>query len=616
MNIVEEGLAFVDAGLATAINAGIDDLDFTADLELEAELFARAGLQVDFELDLGSVDTSVDYQLTAQTQYNQSTDMLAITPMMTNLTDGDSVAFSTVSPNATFYAALLYDVGVDVDLFTDAYLYDGGNEIFDISPGTEGIHLSPTISTNSWTDLMATIPSEYQPELTDDIGAGELVLIDFDSTEGEPFEVPFIESLTEDILSIELDFPTVKTDGTAVTLGDPTTESVMDYYDEGGFVNFDISELTDTFLNIVNAKIDFSPELKELHNLPSLEDSDSLAEAFGLVAKALFETLLDTLDGQSEAVPIFLMDATDETDSSLLHVNLFDFNSDHLLDPEYSYTSGIDEDTGSLGFYAAYGESDPVIKVNIDIDAAVAVIVNKVLEAIAAAGTAGATAGATAAIPDFNPLNLEFGIDQILEMVEVPKETRDKITDYIDLGMTYEAADIDASASMDFSQEFTLSIDDMAYALTLEDGTTKVFTANETEAMILNNASEYDSDGDGVIGYDLSIVPQAMFSNDTEIGLSLGYVLDFFKGEFKAGVKLPISDWLGLPGDNWPDIELPMIDIGLGPLLRLQGDLDFLDVDVFESRFSIDVGTNTFESNIDIDIVGIDTTTNDDVAWA
>ncbi|CCK82206.1 tetratricopeptide repeat protein [Desulfobacula toluolica] len=588
-------------------------VDFNAELQLQSELYAQVGLKVDFELDMGSVDTDIDYQLTSQVQYNQTTDMLAITPMMTNMTDGDSVAFSTISPNATFYAALLYDVGADLELFMDGDLIIAGTTIFDISPGSDGININTTVSTNSWNDLLATIPEAYKPQFTEDIGVGELVLIDFDSTEGGPWEVPFIETLTEDILSIELDFPTVETEGVAVVLDDPSAASVMDYYDEGAFVNLDISEITDAFLNLVNAKLDFSPELKELYNLPSLADGTTLDAALSTMAQGLFETILDTLDGQSEAVPIFLLDATDETSTSLLHVNLFDFNSDHLFDPDYSYTSEIDEDTGSFGFYASYGESDPVINVNIDIDAAVAVIVNKVVEAVAAAVSGGASAGATTAIPDFNPLNIEFGIEQILEMAEVPEETREEITKYINLGVTFEAADLDASASVDFSQEFTLSIDDMSYALTLENGETKYFTANGDGDLTINNASEYDADGNGVIDYNLSIVPEAMFSNDTEIGLSLGYVLDFLKGEFAAGVKLPLGDLLGLEGDNWPDIDLPMIDIGIGPLLRIEGDLDILDVDVFESLFAINVGTNNVQDSFNIELTGIDTTTNDGV---
>lgn len=591
----EESYALAYGILEDAITAA--GLDFAARLQVQADLFAQIGLQVDFELDLGSVDTQVDYRLTSVTQYNQTTDMLDITPMMTNLTDGDTVAFSTISPNATFYAALLYDVGAELQMLIDGRLSALGVQIFDLSPGAEGIVIDTTISTNSWNDLLATIPEAYRPQLSYDVESGKLVLIDFDSTEGGPFEVPFIEQLTEDILSIELDFPTVETEGVATGF-DPG------YFQEGGWVNVNLSELTDTFLNLVNAKLDFSPELKELYGLPSLTESTSLDAAIASMATGLMDQIWDILDdGQSEGIPIFLLDATDESSSSLLHVNLF---ADDL--------STITPDTGSLGFYASYGESDPIIKVNIDIDAAVAVIVNKVVEAILAAVSAGASSGATTAIPDFNPLNISFGIDEVLEMVQVDQVTRDEIAKYIDLGFTFEAADLDTYASADFSQEFTLSIDDMSYALTMEDGSVHTFSANEEGNLVIHDASTYDINDDGMVDYTLSIVPTAMFSNDTEIGLSLGYVLDFLKGEFAAGVKLPLGELLGLSGEGWPDIELPMINIGVGPMLRVQGDLDVLSVDVYEDRFALDIGADTFSGGVDIALVGVNTLSDNGVA--
>ncbi len=75
--------------------------------------------------------------------------MLSITPMMTNDTNlfynknGDivydddgvpvnAVAFSTISQNATFYAALLYDVGADLSVFFDGAL---GGWYFDFTTG-------------------------------------------------------------------------------------------------------------------------------------------------------------------------------------------------------------------------------------------------------------------------------------------------------------------------------------------------------------------------------------------------------------------------------------------------------------------------------------------------
>ncbi len=587
-----------------AYNAAYDIvsvIEFDSELQVNVDLFAQIGIQIDFELDLGSVDTDLDYQLTSMTQYNQTTDMLSISPMMTNVTTGDDVAFSTISPNATFYTALLYDVGADLEFFIDGNLVVAGQTIFDMSPNVEGININTTLGTNTWTDMLATIPEEYHPQILKDMSVGELVLIDFDSTEGGPWEIPFLDQLTQGIFNIELDFPTIETEGTAETFN-------TDYYDEGGFVSLDITEITDTFLNLINAKLDFSEELKELYNVPDLGDSTSIADAIASMATGIMDQIWDILDdGQSEGVPIFVIDATDETSSSLLHFNLFDFNTPQLFDPTYSYTDGITEYTGSMGFYVAYGESDPVIKAEVDIDAAVALIVNEVVKAVAIAASAG-SATAIKAIPTINPLDIEFGIEQVLKMAEVDETTAKSITDYVNLGVNFEMADIDVNASANFSQEFTLSLDDMAFQLVLEDGSIHEFKANEAGELILPDASSYDSDGNGTIDYSLSIIPEAMFSNDTEVGLSVGYNLDFLKANFEAGVKLPLAELLGIQdaSDAWPDIEFNGIDIGVGPLLQVKGDMDLIDIDVFESRFNIDVGS---VEGISLPGIGIDDNT-------
>ena len=668
--------------LNTAIDAS--GLDFSAKLKIDTDIFAQVGLKVDFELDLGSVDTDVDYQLTSLTQYNQTTDMLAITPMMTNMTDYmrdefgeiiidedtnepiNAVAFNTISPNATFYAALLYDVGADVSMFFDGDLsgwyFDFDNldanglptltkgEIFDIEPTSFDF----TLGTNTWNDMLTSIPGygtdSYETALLDtpeaerpagfidDLGVGELVLIDFDSTEGGPYEVPFIEQLTENIVSIELDLPVIETEGTQA-------EFSNDYYDEGDFVNFDITELTDIIFDLTTAKLDLSPEYQERYNIEGLADGTTLDEAVASIITGLINQFWDIIDdGQSEGIPTFILDMNDETSTSLLHFNIWDFNTDKFLaNPfeSYDYKDDINEDTGSLGFYTAYGESDPIIKVNIDIDAAVALIANEVIKAIAIAASAG-SATAIKAVPTINPLNLEFGIEQVLKMAKVPDEQAKQVTDYVTLGVGFEAADLDVYAQADFSQEFTLSMDDMAYTITMEDEIIYKFAANGGEVtwkdstmeefthygintgpdLIIADASKHDANGDGVLDYSLSIVPDAMFSNDTEIGLSVGYVLDFLKAEFKAGLKLPLDQLFGIDpkiGDDgkeedskWPDIELNAIDIAVGPLLRLQGDLDIVDFDVYESRFDMDVGS---VEDVELTAIGInDQTMFDGVA--
>ncbi len=107
-------------------------------------------------------------------------------------------------------------------------------------------------------------------------------------------------------------------------------------------------------------------------------------------------------------------------------------------------------------------------------------------------------------------------------MASVDKTTTDAITDYINFGICFEMADLDVYEADDFSQEFTLSIDDMVYSITLEDGSIYEFTANGAGDLLIENASTRDMNDDGVIDYSLSIIHDAMFSNNTEIGMSVG----------------------------------------------------------------------------------------------
>ena len=610
VTIAEEALALAESGAAeTAVVAAVgvklatdgavevaqvsfnsaetlvDTIQFDAALEVKADLFAQIGLQIDFDLDLGSVDTNLDYQLSSEFAYNKTTDILKITPTMTALTTGDTVAFSTISPNAQFYSSIVYDVGADISLFADGKLVVAGDAVFDMSPNSNGLIKNSTISTSAWSDTDPSIFPEGQ------LNVGEFVLVDFDSTSVEPFNVPFIERLTEDILSIQLALPTVEAQGTADTYN-------IDNFSEGGLLGVDLTEITSALMNVVNARLDYSPEFQALYGTGSLGNAKDASDIVNSMVTALAHVIVDSLDGNLETPPVFVIDTTDETNTSLFHVNTI---GDDL--------STFDADTASLGFFTAYGESDPVVKVNIDIDAAVAVIVNKIIEAAASGASYGTLTGFLAALPDFNPLDLQFGLEDLMKAVAVPQTVTDIVDNFVSLNMRFEAADLDTYATANFSQEFSLSVDDMAFRLALEDGTSMQLDAHSLNSVELANASDYDVNGDGIIGYDLSIVPQAMFSNDTEIGLSLGYTLDFLKTELGAGVQFSLAEILGVPDplDQWPAILLPLVDFQTGPLLRLTGDLDVLDVDVFEDRFAFDVGSAAVQggvSNIDDYVLG------------
>ncbi len=548
-------------------------------LDIMADLYADVGVQVDFVLDSGSVDTKVDYTLTSVLQHNRTTDVLVITPQLTNQTTGDSVAFNTISPNASLKAVLLYDVGVNLTVLLDSYLTVHGQTIWDISPGSVGIGDSTTVTTGGWgvdfEKFKAGILQAAGDLNLDGVVVGELELINIDTTEMQDYEVPFIGTLTEGIASVFLGVPTIETEGTAATWEG-------DYFVEGGLININFDEITDSVMNLVNARIDYSPELKTALGVGSLYDSETFADVIASIGTAFLGTLFEALDGQSESMPIFLIDANDTTPSELGHLNLF---------PDSVIGGTVTPNTAKYGFWTAYGESNDLVKVVIDIDQAVAVIVNKIIEVAAGAASSGATVQFLAKLPDINPLDLEFGLAELLSVVEVPQATIDEITKFFDLSVGFEAADVDVYSTLKFSQEFSLTVDDMLYRVTMEDGDEYFFEANDEGSLRIDNASSHDANHDGQVDYTMQLVPKALFSNDTEIGLTIGYVLDFLQASLSADLKLPIDDLLNISIPGLPDIKINLADINLGPLLRVQGDLDIASADIFEKRFSFDLGS-------------------------
>lgn len=584
-------------GVLNTIKAVSEKVDFDSQLTVKTDIFAKAGLQVDVVLDLGSADTHLSYDLTSKTQYNKASDVLVITPTVLNKTTGEMVAFDTISPNAKFYIALLHDAGAKFDVLVDGHLNVAGAPIYDFTPGSDqplnlGVDVSPSGAVNDMKDLLAL--AGLDPHELDTVDAGKLVLVDFDTTRGDPplggFEVPLIGALTEDIVTITLAWPNVSTEGT-------NTAYNPNFYNEGGLIAVDFSEITDSLFNLVTARLDYSPELRaKIPNLGSLQEADNFDALVRSAITAFTGVLKDVLDGHSEETPIFLLDATDQTDQSLVHVNIF---------PDDTSTLGAN--TAKFGFFASYGESNPVVDINIDIDQAIAFVVNEIVKIAIDVATEGAAVEVLEALPTINPADITIGLDTLLKVMQIGKGERETIEKFLDLDINLQAVDVDAKATAAFSQKFSLSIDDMSYLLTLEDGTRSVFNANEANSITITDASSHDANHDGSVAYTMDIVPTAMFSNDTELKLGVGYVLDFLKGGVVANAKLPLNELLGINAD-WLKVSIPLVDVAVGPLLRVQGDLDAIDIDLFESRFNVNAGSDTFDGSVDVQLAGVDNT--------
>lgn len=511
--------AVADAQVAfDAVKANLN-VDYSAGLKLSANLVGQVGLQIDFTADAGSIDTDLNYALTTETEYNQTSDALFILPTLVNNTTGDSVAFTTISPNVTFKASVVYDLGANLSLAANANIKA----------------LGATVLNESFT---SPIPLEEK---------GSINVVDFDSTKAETIDVPFVESLTKGVLSVALEVPNVTTEG---------KESPYEtkYFQEGGLVAVNFSEISDAIFNFVNAKIEINPELASTYN-------------------ATIDGLLTSLWGSltsGDQKPIFILDATDKTKSALFHVNTFpDIDTSSMTAP-------------TLGFYVGYAKSNDFVKVNIDLDQLAALVGNVVVSSVV-------TQGAVIIPPIIiNPIDQNFGLDDIFSFAGVSGAAADALKKFVDVSVEVAAADVDVSQNANFGQQFTLSVDNMDYAVTLEDNTEFSFAMNDNKGLMIDNASSHDANNDGNIDYSMKIVPKAMLSNDTELGLNLGYQLDFFKASLKASL-----------GATEIELTAPIIDANLGPLLRVQGSMDQLAVDIFEDRFSIDVGSDTVE------IVGI-----------
>ncbi|MFT7286541.1 MAG: hypothetical protein ACI87W_000647 [Halieaceae bacterium] len=167
-------------------------------------------------------------------------------------------------------------------------------------------------------------------------------------------------------------------------------------------------------------------------------------------------------------------------------------------------------------------------------------------------------------------------------MLELTPLSQDTIKEYIDFGISAELADFDVSAGINLSQEFVLPVDDVEFSFLFEDGSRQSFLADEADYITVENASLIDDrgNGDGEIDYELIITPKAQFCNDTEIGLSFGYTLDLIKTSLKLQATLPFE----------PGLQLDVVDLAIGPLLRVEGSLDALSADIFEDRFDFNAG--------------------------
>lgn len=518
-----------------------EQIDASAGIQVDVDAFAQAGLVVDFEVSGGSVKSDLQYDLTSIATLDTDADTFTINAQATSATTGEAVAFNTVSPNLSFFAGIAYNAGATFEVLLDLFADVAGIELFNLGPITE------------------TIDVAFD---------GVLTLMDFDSTEFEGLEIPF-PGLLEDIVEAEVNFPTVVTEGKAADF------SADPYTDPTSLV--DLDKIADLIVNLTDLRLDFSEEFKALQAKRGAE-TELTDEDFGTAVKEALAVILDSLGEEGDTngdgfVPILQVKTGEKGADALIHLD--------TIQPDLS---DLDlENGGEFGFFVSQGASNNLLEMRLDVDQLIATAVNVAL---------GNSSGST-----INPLDLSIGIGEVLDLAKVPEDIQEVVDQILTVDLNVQVADLDVRTGYNFSQEFALSVDDIDFAVTFEDGTTQTVSADEGGEIVVENASGLiDTNGNGQIDYSLAMTPDATLFNDTEFGMNVGYTLDFLKAQLDLAAALPLDELV--PGLG--DLGVFEQALSLGPVLQLTGDLDVISADVFESLFAFDAGTAAVDGSFDL----------------
>lgn len=139
-------------------------------------------------------------------------------------------------------------------------------------------------------------------------------------------------------------------------------------------------------------------------------------------------------------------------------------------------------------------------------------------------------------------------------------------------GIDADILDLDIFAGMNFYQEFALSVNGLPGTITYENGMSESFIFGND--MVLTDASDYDTDGDGLIEFALSLDLSATLNNDTDLGFNVGYDFDVLEAHAWYDVSI-----LGIGySDSFDE----------GPLYTSQANPTVTTVGVYDQTFALD----------------------------
>lgn len=336
----------------------VPDTSFDVALNAEANVDVQLGLQVDLELNLGSVDTELAYTLDTRAAYNALTDQLEITPVAVEDRTKTTVPFSTVSPSVSAYIAIPYEM-------------TGGL--------SGGLDMQATVLGQSLFDTNGPATFNFERRV-----AGEAPIIDLDSTQALPDPLSIGLAGFGDI---SLAVPNVVTTGVA-TPYDPSkiedgsavefvvrdqNNAPIDLDPDGSsgndgdvVVGINPDELADAFRSLIEQPIQLGEEFKAFLDARAAT-ADNFAEAVAFVLINAYELRTGEANTNRDGkVPLFVIDGASSQHGGLFNIELA---SADIVAPKTG---------GAFGFYAAEG-SDEFFSFTLDVDQIAAAIVNLVL---------------------------------------------------------------------------------------------------------------------------------------------------------------------------------------------------------------------------------------------
>jgi hypothetical protein len=130
-----------------------------------------------------------------------------------------------------------------------------------------------------------------------------------------------------------------------------------------------------------------------------------------------------------------------------------------------------------------------------------------------------------------------------------------------------ELLDLDLNGGLNVLQQFSLLVNQLDATMVFEDGSAQ--TLDFGTPIMLSNASSLDANHDGTIAFTLQLTPDASLTNDTDLGVNVGYDFDLVKV------------------DGHYDIGIDSGDFTLGPLFHRDGTLPIADVGIYDATFGL-----------------------------